>query len=120
MADGPSINRGASHINNPERTIEKTGGQPETNQAGANGSPVGRFGAGRKPVVNSAATHTENRDIIRVENSDEETEIGEDARIFEEEDMVNAAMIPDLFGYRSLEQNRERIDEIESRMHEEP
>lgn len=120
MSEQPSINRGASHTNNPERTVEQTGGQPETNRAHETSSRRGQIEDGEKPVLNAGATHTENRDRTRVENPDEETEIGDDALIFEEQDMVNAAMIPDLFGYRSLGQNRDRIDEIESRVHEEP
>lgn len=120
MPDHPSINRGASHTNNPSRTVEQTGGQPAANRAHATGDRAGHIQASERPALNAGATDTENPDSTRVENPDEEPEIGDDARIFEEQDMVNAAMLPDLFGYRSLGQNRDRIDEIENGVHEEP
>lgn len=42
----------------------------------------------------------------------EQPEIGQEAAQFEN-GLVNASMIPDAFGYRSLGENRERISELE-------
>lgn len=44
--------------------------------------------------------------------SDEGPEIGREAQLFEG-DLVNASMIPDVFGYHSLGENRERLNELE-------
>ncbi|HAH95935.1 MAG TPA: hypothetical protein DHW84_11970 [Firmicutes bacterium] len=46
------------------------------------------------------------------QNLDEQPEIGQEAALFES-GLVNASMIPDAFGYRSLGENRERISALE-------
>lgn len=43
---------------------------------------------------------------------DERPEIGRESQLFEG-DLVNASMIPDVFGYHSLGENRERLNELE-------
>lgn len=45
-------------------------------------------------------------------------EIGREAELFEH-GLVNASMIPDVFGYPSLGENRERINELEEYADEE-
>jgi len=52
------------------------------------------------------------RGRLRKKEHAEQPEIGQEAAQFEN-GLVNASMIPDAFGYRSLGENRERISELE-------